>query len=162
MCAFFTFLLVGIHWLIHIFRIYLLISPRQSTNHWRYNGWQDTHSFCDQGLHTQANSLFSAFPNPSMMSMFYFCPGKEKNSSWLQELCCLLILFSYKFSSLALYFSTIVIISICSVHRMYGVCQLLSPWKIRRKENLTASQHVLEKIMWHTSNFRWNESISVF
>lgn len=162
MCFFLLLLLAGIHWLIHIFRIYLLISPRHSTNHRRYNGWQDRHSFCDQGLHTQANCLFSAFPNPSRMNMFYFCPSKEKNSSWLQELCCLWILFSCKFASLVLYFATIVIISICSVHRMYGVCQLLSPWIIRRKENLTASQHVLERNTWHTSNFTWNESISVF
>ena len=52
------FLLAGIHLLIHKLSIYLLISPRTSTNHWRYNSWQDRHTFCYQGLHVQTSCFF--------------------------------------------------------------------------------------------------------
>ena len=98
------FLLAGIHLLIHTLSIYLLISSRTSTNHWRYNSWQDRHAFCCQG-HTckpAASSFFSL--TLSMMNMLYFCHRKDKNSSELQESECLLILFSHR---LHLWFSAV-------------------------------------------------------
>lgn len=71
------FPLAGTHLFIHIFRIYLLISPRYSSNYWQHNGWQDRHSFCYQGLYARVN-FFSTFPNLSTMTCLIFVMARRK------------------------------------------------------------------------------------